>query len=60
MVAKTEITHIKLCEMFSQHDLDRRYNAIVWGQPLNEGIVEKPIGRSISNRKKMAISFFIT
>ena len=56
LVAKTEISHIKLCEMFSHHDLDRRYNAIVWGQPQNEGIVEKPIARSFINRKKMAIS----
>ena len=56
VVAKTEISHIKLCEMFSHHDLDRRYNAIVWGQPQNEGIVEKPIARSFINRKKMAIS----
>ena len=56
VVAKTEVSHIKLCEMFSHHDLDRRYNAIVWGQPQNEGIIEKPIARSFINRKKMAVS----
>ena len=56
VVAKTELCHIKLCEIFSNHDLDRRYNAIVWGQPATEGIINKPIGRSTINRKKMTIS----
>ena len=56
VVAKTEISHIKLCKMFSHHDLDRIYNAVVWGQPKNEGLIEKPIGRSFINRKKRAIS----
>ena len=56
VVAKTELCHTKLCEIFSNHDLDRRYNAIVWGQPEPEGIINKPIGRSNINRKKMTVS----
>ena len=56
VVAKTELCHIKLCKIFSNHDLDRRYNAIVWGQPANEGTINKPIGRSVINRKKMTIT----
>jgi len=56
VVAKTELCHIKLCKIFSNHDLDRRYNAIVWGQPATEGIINKPIGRSLINRKKMTVS----
>ena len=56
VVAKTELCHIKLCKIFSNHDLDRRYNAIVWGQPSTKGIINKPIGRSAINRKKMTIS----
>jgi len=55
VVAKTESAHTNLCKIFSNHDLDRRYDAIVWGQPLNRGIIEKPIGRSRLNRKKMAV-----
>ena len=55
VVAKTELAHTNLCKIFFNHDLDRRYNALVWGQPLNTGIIEKPIGRSHLNRKKMAI-----
>jgi 23S rRNA pseudouridine1911/1915/1917 synthase len=56
VVAKTELCHIKLCKIFSNHDLDRRYNAVVWGQPATEGVINKPIGRSTINRKKMTIS----
>ena len=56
IIAKTEAAHVNLCKTFSNHDLDRRYNAIVWGQPANIGVIEKPIGRSSFNRKKMAIS----
>ena len=55
VAAKTELAHSKLCKMFNNHDLDRRYNAVVWGQPKNKGTIEKPIGRSLVNRKKMAI-----
>ena len=55
VIAKTEIAHANLCKIFFNHDLDRRYNAIVWGQPQNRGIIEKPIGRSQLNRKKMAV-----
>ena len=56
VVAKTENAHVNLCKIFSNHDLDRRYKAVVWGQPKNIGIIEKNIGRSSINRKKMAIS----
>ena len=56
VVAKTELSHARLCKTFSSHDLDRRYNAIVWRQPQNKGLIEKPIGRSTFDRKKMAVS----
>ncbi len=56
VVAKTEMAHSNLSKVFFNHDLDRRYNAVVWGQPQNNGIIEKPIGRSPFNRKKMAIA----
>ena len=56
VVAKTEVAHTKLSKTFFNHDLDRRYNAVVWGHPVHEGIIDKPIGRSSLNRKKMAIT----
>ena len=56
VVAKTEKAHSNLSKTFSNHDLDRRSKAIVWGQPPDIGVIEKNIGRSSYNRKKMAIS----
>jgi 23S rRNA pseudouridine1911/1915/1917 synthase len=56
VAAKTETAHIGLSNIFANHDIDRNYNAIVWGQPEDKGIIEKPIGRSPINRKKMAVS----
>ncbi len=55
VIAKTELAHTNLSKIFFNHDLDRRYNAVVWGQPIYKGIIKKPIGRSQLNRKKMAI-----
>ena len=56
VAAKTELAHVGLSDIFSNHNIDREYNAIVWGQPENNGIIEKPIGRSTTNRKKMAVT----
>ena len=36
VIAKTELSHARLCETFMAHDLDRRYNAVVWRQPQND------------------------
>jgi len=55
VIAKTELAHSNLSKIFFNHDLDRRYNAVVWGQPIDKGIIKKPIGRSQLNRKKMAV-----
>ena len=52
VVAKTELSHARLCDTFMAHDLDRRYNALVWRQPESFGYIEKPIGRSNFDRKK--------
>ena len=45
-----------IIKQFQELYLDRRYEAIVWGQPKDIGVIEKNIGRSPYNRKKMAIS----
>lgn len=57
VVAKTDKAHKNLSEKFKKHDLKRQYIALV------QGIVDKdnlkinlPIGRDISNRKKMAVT----
>jgi len=55
VVAKTDRAHEGLAKQFAVHSIDRRYLAIVGGRPAPEGIVDAPLARSPSNRKKMAI-----
>ena len=56
IVAKTDKAHKSLSEQLSERKLKRVYQAIVWGVlPLKEGKVAGNIGRSRTNRKKMAL-----
>jgi 23S rRNA pseudouridine1911/1915/1917 synthase len=56
VVAKTDVAHEGLAKLFATHDIDRKYLAIVSGIPAPPaGTIRTQIGRSISNRKKMAV-----
>jgi 23S rRNA pseudouridine1911/1915/1917 synthase len=56
VVAKTDAAHEGLAKLFAAHDIERRYWAIVSGVPAPPaGTVRTQIGRSNSNRKKMAV-----
>jgi len=56
VVAKNDEAHLSLSGQLKGHHMSRVYYAIVCGNPKNEsGIVDAPIGRSLSDRKKMAI-----
>ncbi|MGB1357602.1 MAG: RluA family pseudouridine synthase [Candidatus Puniceispirillaceae bacterium] len=56
LAAKSQRAHTRLTEMFAAHDLERCYNAIVWGMPgENDGRIEAPLGRSQRDRKKQAV-----
>ena len=57
VIAKTEIAHIKLSNMFKNHTIERNYQLLVWNVPDTKGLIDRPIGRSKFNRKKMAINF---
>ena len=56
LIAKTEIAHIKLSDMFKNHTIGRNYQLLVWNVPNSNGSINQPIGRSKFNRKKMAIN----
>lgn len=57
VVAKDDWTHAKLAEQFSKHTIEREYHAVCWGKfDKNEGIIEKKIARSKSDRKKFTVS----
>jgi 23S rRNA pseudouridine1911/1915/1917 synthase len=56
VVAKTQLANDALTTAFATRDLDRSYNALVWGlpQPLT-GEIEGTIGRDPRDRKRMAV-----
>ena len=57
IVAKTDVAHVRLVEMFAAHDLDRRYQALVWGTSIKgKGMIDRPIGRASYDRKRQAIT----
>jgi 23S rRNA pseudouridine1911/1915/1917 synthase len=56
VVAKSDRAHRGLTAQLSEHSMKRLYNAIVYNSfNEDEGTVDKPIGRSQNDRKKMAI-----
>ncbi len=56
VAAKDDYTHRKLSEQFSGRTIEREYWALVWGIPSpRSGRIETLIGRSPTNRKKMAV-----
>ena len=57
VVAKNISSHEILSKQFKAHSVKKIYKALVWGIPAFEsGIIAKPIGRSIHDRKKMSIN----
>lgn len=55
VVAKDQATHEGLVSLFSTHDIDRKYEAIILGTPKNlSGTLTSTIGRHPTNRLKMA------
>lgn len=56
VVAKTDVAHEGLAKQFAAHSIERRYLAIVSGVPKNaQGMIDAPLARSTTNRKKIAI-----
>lgn len=56
VAAKTDAAHAGLSALFSAHDIDRVYTAVVRGVPEpRAGLIRTQIGRSPTDRKKMAV-----
>jgi len=57
VVAKDDKTHAGLAKLFSEHNIDRVYDAVVCGNLKNNtGTVDAPLGRHPVDRKKMCIT----
>jgi len=58
VVAKNNVSHLKLVKQFAAHSIQRKYIAIVSGRvEFDEDVIEAPIGRHPLKRKNMAVSF---
>lgn len=57
IVAKDDLTHVKLSTMFQKREIDKYYLAICSGKPSTPtGTIETMLDRSKTDRKKMAVS----
>jgi len=56
IAAKTAAAHSRLTDMFAAHDLDRRYQALVWGLPaMRADTVDAALARHPVDRKRQAV-----
>ena len=56
IACKNDVSHRLIAEQLKEHSIKRKYQAIVYGAfKMDEGTIEGPIGRSKTDRKKMAI-----
>lgn len=54
IIALTNYAHLTFTRLFKNRDIHKTYLAVVHGHPEKEGTISFPIGRSLSDRKKMA------
>ena len=55
VIAKTDGAMSGLAKQFFDHSIERKYNALVWGQPEDEGKVEGNVGRNPFNRIQQTV-----
>ena len=57
IACKNDQAHKSLAKQLKDHSVTRRYHAICYGSlPEEEGVIDKPIGRHPTDRKKMAVN----
>ena len=58
VIAKNNLSHEIISKQFSEHSIDRIYNALIWGKLRPQsGVIETFITRSSKNRQLMDVSF---
>lgn len=56
VVAKNDAAHTNLSAQFKDRTVEKRYYALLYGRlPDDNGIISAPIGRHVSDRKKMSV-----
>ncbi len=57
VVAKNDFAHLDLSRQIKEHQVTKKYITLVHGNIKDDsGIIDAPIGRSLKNRKKMAVT----
>jgi 23S rRNA pseudouridine1911/1915/1917 synthase len=57
VVAKNDFAHNHLSGQLKKREIDREYHALTWGNlGLDRGIIEAPIGRALTDRKRMKVT----
>ena len=57
LVAKNDQVHEKLSNMIRKKQVERKYQALVWGTVRHDkGTIDAPIGRDINNRQKYTVT----
>ncbi len=57
IVCKNDLAHNHIAQQLKDHSINRKYHALVYGVLKDDlGTIDKPIGRSDADRKKMAIN----
>jgi 23S rRNA pseudouridine1911/1915/1917 synthase len=54
VVAKNDAAHLGLSQQFKDRTVTKIYGALVYGAPKDRGRIDKEIGRSLGDRKKMS------
>jgi 23S rRNA pseudouridine1911/1915/1917 synthase len=56
VVARTSSAYEGLVELLAEHEVERRYVALVWGHfDSRRGVIDAPIGRSVRHPTRMAV-----
>lgn len=56
IIAKSQLSYSSLINMFKNRKINKMYWAIVEGKVLEDGIIDKPIGRDVKNRIKFSVT----
>jgi 23S rRNA pseudouridine1911/1915/1917 synthase len=57
VAAKNDFAHLDLSRQIQEHQVTKKYITLVHGNMKDDsGIIDAPIGRSLKNRKKMAVT----
>ncbi len=56
MVAKNDFAHLSLSEQIKDHSFTREYSTVVCGAVKQDGVVNAPIGRHKTDRKRMCVT----